>query len=256
MLSCPVRGCQLPLTRIDRRLVCSNNHSFDFARSGYVNLLQPQERKSKQPGDAALAVAARRRLHDHGITKPILKAITGFSQVKAEDVVLDAGCGEGFYLGSMAEETGCTGVGADISTPAIGAAARRFPACSWYVTNADRTLPFEPESFSLILSITGRMNAAEFHRVVKKDGRLLVALPSSQDLIELRGTGRDRTPYALETFKNHFHLTSRQTVTTMADLAPSVVSDVLVAIYRPIQTKPPEAMQLTFSLDLLLFHRR
>jgi hypothetical protein len=31
------------------------------------------------------------------------------------------------------------------------------------------------------------------------------------------------------------------------------VADVLLAIYRPLQPRPPEAQPVTFSLDLLLF---
>src|ERR1700730_4143512 len=98
MLLCTVRDCHLPLVREARRLLCRRGHSFDIARTGYINLLQPQERRSRQPGDAALAVAARRRLHDRGITGPQLLAISEILNASATDVVLDAGCGEGFYL--------------------------------------------------------------------------------------------------------------------------------------------------------------
>ena len=48
-------------------------------------------------------------------------------RVTARDRVLDAGCGDGFYLGSLARDTGCAGYGVDISIPAIDAAARRYP---------------------------------------------------------------------------------------------------------------------------------
>ena len=64
MLLCTVRTCHQPLVREERRVICARGHSFDVARSGYINLLQPQDRRSKQPGDTADAVAARRRLHD------------------------------------------------------------------------------------------------------------------------------------------------------------------------------------------------
>ena len=40
--------------------------AFDVARSGYVNLLQPQDKRSKTPGDTPEAVAARRRFLDRG----------------------------------------------------------------------------------------------------------------------------------------------------------------------------------------------
>jgi len=75
MLLCPVRDCHMALGRMERQLFCPRGHSFDVARSGYINLLQPQERRSKQPGDSAAAIAARRRLHDRGVTEPLLHAI-------------------------------------------------------------------------------------------------------------------------------------------------------------------------------------
>ena len=45
MLACSVRGCGRPLEKNDRALVCARGHSYDIARSGYVNLLQPQDRR-------------------------------------------------------------------------------------------------------------------------------------------------------------------------------------------------------------------
>src|SRR6202451_980775 len=96
MLLCPVRDCHLPLARAERRLVCPNGHAFDVARSGYVNLLQPQERRSKEPGDSEEAVAARRRVHERGVTRPVLEAIEAALAPSAADVILDAGCGDGW----------------------------------------------------------------------------------------------------------------------------------------------------------------
>jgi len=87
----------MPLVREERRVVCARGHSFDVARSGYINLLQPQERRSKHPGDTAAAIAARRRLHDRGVTAPLARAIADLLAATPDDVVLDAGCGEGFY---------------------------------------------------------------------------------------------------------------------------------------------------------------
>src|SRR5512146_202666 len=161
MLLCPVRGCHMALERDARRLLCPRGHSFDVARSGYINLLQPQERRSKTPGDTSAAVAARRRLHDRGVTEPLLVGIAGMIGARPSDIVLDAGCGDGFYLGSLAGQTGCDAHGVDISIPAVDAAAKRYPPdkgkFEWVVANADRFLPYADRSFSIVLSITGRM---------------------------------------------------------------------------------------------------
>jgi len=234
-------------------MVCPCGHSFDVARSGYINLLQPQDRRSRKPGDTAAAVAARRRLHDLGVTEPLFQAIAEIIAPSAGDIVLDAGCGEGFYLGTLARRTGVEAHGIDISTPAVDAAARRYPECEWIVANADRFVPYSDASFSAVLSVTARMNPAGFRRVLRTGGRLVVALPAPDDLVELRGTGRDRTPYAVEAFARHFTLAKSRRATTVAELDAAAVRDILLSIYRPMRSQPAEAMRLTLSLDLLLF---
>jgi 23S rRNA (guanine745-N1)-methyltransferase len=255
VLLCPVRDCHLPLAREERRVFCSRGHSFDIARSGYINLLQPQDRRSKQPGDTAAALQGRRRLHDRGVTGPLLAAIVEVIAASPDDIVLDAGCGDGFYLGSLARQIEFGAHGVDISVPAIDAAARRYPGCNWVVANADRFVPYADHSFSIVLSITARMNAGEFRRVLGEGGRLLVALPAPEDLIELRGVGRDRVHRTIQTFARDFTLVDKRRVSTTADLDAAAVQDVLHSIYRPQRSKPPEAMRVTFSLDLLLFRR-
>lgn len=234
-------------------MVCPRGHSFDVARSGYINLLQPQERRSKAPGDSAAAVAARRRLHDCGATAPLLRAIGEMLAAAKGDAVLDAGCGDGYYLGSLARDMGLNGHGIDISIPAVDAAARRYPECEWIVGNADRFVPYADGTFPRVLSITARMNAGEFRRVMRDDGRLLVALPAPDDLIELRGAGRDRVTRTVETFGSEFALVDQRRTTTTGNLDAAAVGDLLLSIYRPMQAKPPEATRVTFSLDLLLF---
>lgn len=221
-------------------MVCPRGHAFDIARSGYINLLQPQERRSKKPGDSAEAVAARRRFLDRGHAAPLLDAIG--AMLPREGEILDAGCGEGYYLGSLGR-----GCGVDISTNAIDLAARRYPDCEWVVANADRFIPYADASFEGVLSITGRMNAGEFRRVCR--GSLLVAVAAPDDLIELRGRGRDRVPRTIETFSD-FELIRRDRATTVAELSAQDANDILRASYRPRAARP---QRVTLSLDLLLF---
>jgi len=253
MLLCPVRDCHQALVREERRLLCPRGHSFDVARSGYINLLQPQDRRSKQPGDTAAAVRARGRLHDRGVTQPLLHAIAEITRASPVDVVLDAGCGDGFYLGTLARQIGFDAHGVDISIPAITSAAGHYAVCEWVVANADRFVPYADRSFSIVLSITARMNAGEFRRVIRDTGRLLVAIPAPEDLIELRGRGRDRAARTIETFARDFTLADQCRVATTADLDAAAIEDLLLSIYRPMRSQPVEAMRVTLCLDLLLF---
>ncbi len=255
-LLCTVRDCHEPLARNEHGLACPRGHSFDIARSGYVNLLQPNDRRSKKPGDTAAAVAARRRLHDRGVTASLLEAIGALAGIDRDDVVLDVGCGDGYYLGTIALKSGCEAHGIDISVPAIDAAARRYPDCKWVVGNADRFLPYADKTFSRVLSITARMNVSEIRRVLRDDGRLLVAIPAPDDLVELRGAGRDRVPRTLAEFGTAFTLIEQRRASTAADLDQDAVHDVLLSIYRPRSIEKVTLARVTFSLDLLLFAPR
>ena len=209
--------------------------------------------RARQPGDTVAAVGARRRLHEAGVTQPLLHDISEMLGARPGDVVLDAGCGDGFYLASLARKSGFDAHGVDISTAAVDAAARRYPEYEWIVANADRFVPYVAGSFSIVLSITARMNASEFRRVLRDGGRLLVALPAPEDLIELRGTGRDRVARTLETFAQDFTLADQRRVSTSVDLDAASVQDILHSIYRPMRSLPVAPMRVTFSLDLLLF---
>ena len=221
--------------------------------AGISTSLQPQDTKSKHPGDSSEAVAARRRLHERGLAKPFVDAIANLVAVTENDMVLDVGCGDGYYLGELAERSCCSAHGTDLSIPAVHTAARKYPQHQWIVANADRFLPYTDASFSSILSITARMNSPEFRRVLKQNGRLLVAVAAPQDLIELRGVGRDRVARTIQEFADHFNLLEHRIVTTEAELDAPAVEDILLSIYRPLHSDPVIATKVTFSLDLLLF---
>src|SRR5260370_31432873 len=105
----------------------------------------------------------------------------------------------------------------------------------------------------MVVSITARLSPPESRRILRDDGRLLIAIPAPSDLIELRGAGRDRLPRTVETFDQEFVLVDQRNITTTAHLDAAAVHDVLLSIYRPMRSKPVEPTQLTFSLDLLLF---
>jgi 23S rRNA (guanine745-N1)-methyltransferase len=253
-LLCTVRDCGAALVRDGRQAVCANGHGFDVARSGYLNLLQPQERRSKLPGDSAEAVAARRRVHDRGLAVPLLAAIEAMLVPSAEDVIVDAGCGDGWFLGELQRGHGFAGCGIDISTPAIDLAARRYPEATWIVANADRVVPLVDGAVTKLMSITARMNAAEFRRVLRDDGRLLVAVAAPDDLIELRGEGKERVTRTIETFASAFTLIEQRHATTVAEVDEATVRDLRLSIYRP--RGAADVRRVTLSLDLLLFAPR
>jgi 23S rRNA (guanine745-N1)-methyltransferase len=250
----------------ERSWTCPRGHSFDVARSGYCNLLQPQDRRSRQPGDSREAAEARRRLFAAGHSEPLLREILELLEdLPAGAAVLDVGCGEGSMLGGVARERPVEAHGIDISVPSIELAARAFPAVTWIVGNADRFLPYGDGAFAAVTSLTARLHPAEMRRVLAPDGRLIVAVAGPDDLIELRaallgeGAVRDRLERATAELAGIFELAERRTIRHTAHLDPAGVRDVLASSYRGARESERRRLEdfssltVTFSREVGVF---
>ncbi|MBI2214543.1 MAG: methyltransferase domain-containing protein [Acidobacteria bacterium] len=269
-LICPVRACGSPLSLVFYGMRCPSGHTFDLARSGYVNLLQPQDSKSREPGDSREAVAARRRMIDRGFAKglaSVIAATLGAQAIGAGCAILDAGCGEGFHLADACAQLGTDGCGIDISTPAIEIAAKRHRKLVWIVANADRAIPLANGSIDAVLSITARTNRDEFARIVKPGGFALVAVAAPDDLAELRhlvlgeSLERDRVARVVEGLAPRFALVSRERCVETLELDRASLDDLLAATYRGQRNSQREALEgvermtVTSSRELLLLRR-
>ena len=267
---CTVRDCHQPLTIDDRRAVCPRNHSYDRARSGYWNLLQPQDRKSKIPGDPKSAVEARRRFVDRGHVDALHAALVEMlaSRISANQRLLDVGCGEGFHLGGFRRDLGVEAHGTDLSLAAIEHAAKRHRDCAFVVANADRFVPYEDSSIDVVTSITARMVPDEFHRVLSQHGAAMIVIPAPDDLIELRaavlgmGEERDRVERTTSAFAARFLLLQHERFRVRLTLDRESIHDVMASSYRGLRAREQErlaaldAMDVTSSRDILLFGKR
>ncbi|MEP5766681.1 MAG: putative RNA methyltransferase [Halieaceae bacterium] len=191
-LRCPL--CKLPL-KIElatNSLCCGSQHSFDIARQGYVNLLGAQDKRSRDPGDSKAMIRARRDFLEAAYYQQIAAALQELlpTPLAADALVVDAGCGEGYYLQQLATGLGSAGqappslLGFDISKWALQAAARRMEA-TWLVAS-NRNIPLEDQSVDVLLSLFGFPDYASFQRVLKPGGLMLVANSGPEHLLELR----------------------------------------------------------------------
>lgn len=274
-LRCTVRGCgaTMPAVAARRRPPADGRgtpvlrgpcgHSFDIARSGYVNLLQPQDRRARNPGDTAEAVAARRRLFDAGVGAALLETLA--ATIAALGLppgarALDIGSGEGSLLGALALRFDLEAVGVDLSARAADLAARRHPGALWLVANADRGLPFADGSLDLILSITARRSPAECARVLATGGRLVVALPASDDLSELReaalgsAASTERAAKLVEEHAGHFGLVERRVARERRAFSAAQLEDLLVCTYRGGRAGRRERASGLGGLEVTLSH--
>jgi len=247
-LACTVRLCGLPLERRDRTYVCARGHSYDIARSGYVNVLQPQDRRSLHAGDSKEAVAARAALIDAGVGRTLIEAVASRTlalDLPERPVVVDLGSGTGDVLAAIGRRREIVGIGIDLSVPAAEHAARRFPDHLWIVANADRRLPLVDRSVDVVLSVNGRRNPDEAARVLAAEGALVVAIPAPDDLIELRayvqgaGVERDRGDVLIAAHPT-FTVVERTTVRDTMTLDREVLLHLLRGTYRGARLREAE----------------
>lgn len=259
-LRCTVRGCGEPLERVDRAgFVCSSGHRFDRSRHGYVNLLQPQERRSRTPGDSDASVLARRRLFERGILAPIYGRLR--ERIADAQSVLDVGCGEGHFAGPLAAYSIVIGI--DLSTKAIELAARRWEDACWVVANVDRQIPVATGSMDVITSIAARRNRSEFARVLARGGRVMVAVPAEDDLIELReriggeAVRESRVPSVIAEFGTRWRVVAVDRVAESVECDDATVRDLLAVSYRGQRRSAASVVQeigtmmVTLSFDVV-----
>ena len=181
---CPI--CHSRLNASDKSFHCDNNHHYDKAKEGYVNLLPVQFKQSKNPGDNKSMVNARRAFLEKGYYQPLVDRIRALyiEHTKGEGNFVDAGCGEGFYTHQHKTENNQI-FAVDIAKEAIKKAAKKYTQCQFSVATLSQ-LPFEDLSVNWILSIYAPILEAEFTRILEQEGYLLTVTPANKHLYELK----------------------------------------------------------------------
>lgn len=192
LLRCP--SCGAELASADGALRCPRRHSFDLARHGYVGLLTGARATS---GDDGPMARARRDFLAAGLYAPVRDAVaelaaeadpSGRPGRQAQPAtVVDVGCGTGYYLAGVLDALpDAVGLGLDTSAHALRVAAKaheRAAAATWDVF---RPFPIASRQVDVVLDVFAPRNPAEFHRVLRPGGVLVVVRPFGGHLAELR----------------------------------------------------------------------
>jgi len=233
LLLCPV--CHEGLSYgpgASRSLVCPGAHSFDAARQGYFNFLVGKGTAFE--ADSADMVAARSDFLSHGHYRPLADAVaeTAAPALGGSDpVVLDAGTGTGHYLRALLDKYPASAIGLDISKFALRRAARLNPSAINIVSDVWQPLPVADHAVDVVTVIFAPRNPAEFARVLRPTGRLIVVTPrpghlaevaSATRLLAIEASKEERLASSLE---GHFSERSVQELDLELDLqATDVVS--------------------------------
>ena len=238
--ACPI--CQENLTLVESSLKCSNRHSFDLAKFGYVNLA-PQIKQSANYDKENFQ--NRQQILEAGFYQAILETISALlARLETAKTILDIGCGEGFYSRKLQEShSEKTFYAFDISKDSVQIAAKSEPnwAVNWFVGDLAR-LPIKNASMDILLDIFSPANYGEFRRVLSQNGILIKVVPTENHLKEIRQMVQDhltKKDYSNQDIKEHFqeHFT--------------IQSSQIASLTKPIT---PEQRQALLSMTPLLFN--
>ena len=195
LFSCPV--CGEPLWYGEKEYLCKNGHRSDIASEGYVHLLPPNQMHSKVPGDNKQMVMARRKFLESGFYQIFSDAMNGiiYEEVLENNhpVILDAGCGEGYYTARLSRFLKQKGIsertaGFDISKFAIKAAAKRYRKNEGieFAVASIFQIPVREKQADCVIDVFAPIVPEEFFRVLKPGGLLLLAVPAERHLWQLK----------------------------------------------------------------------
>ena len=278
-IACPLDA--LPLHQDGSVFHCSNGHSYDKSRIGYLNLLPVQFKPSGDPGDSKSMVNARQHVMASGVFDEIAAkicdlVITIRNRQERPFHVVDAGCGEGFFTnkiiqalntGDNQQSESCQILGVDISKAAIVAACKAYRTLNWAVANNKR-LPIVPGSTDLITSLFGFECWQHWAEVQTKAQSVLVVRAGPNHLIELRRliydtvevTSPASSPVALE---SGYQLQQEHHLSLLQKVPSEVLSSVLEMtphIHRINKAKLDavdfsNAMMVTFEVTIFEYSR-
>jgi SAM-dependent methyltransferase len=190
LLRCPL--CEQAFTADGGGVHCAAGHRFDLARQGYLNLLGAAP---PQHADTGPMVAARERFLAGGGYAPVAEALVAAARdgllgtrgtLPTAPALLEAGAGSGYYTAALLAGLGGRAIALDISAAAARRAAQAHRRAGAVVADVWGRLPVAPGGVDVVASVFAPRNAAEFARVLRADGVLVVVTPLPEHLQELR----------------------------------------------------------------------
>lgn len=190
-LKCP--NCNTPLHLQEKAYICDNQHQFDIAKEGYINLLLAQRKRSRNPGDNKEMMLCRRQFLEAGhydfLIDAIAELIKKHPTMTHQANLIDIGCAEGYYAHTLKERLHSSTssnsplniFGIDIAKDGVKLAAKRKSFAQLSVSSA-YDLPFFNNSFEYALSVFSPLAFDEAARILKPSGLLITVGPAPNHL--------------------------------------------------------------------------
>ena len=190
-LICPV--CSSGLLKERSSLKCRNNHCFDIASEGYVNLLTGSKSGS-QIGDSKQMARSRRAFLSKGWFEPLAEALYNELKGESSPTVADICCGEGYYSSYLKARIDGDYYGFDISKEMIRLAAKRKSGVTYFVANMT-SIPLKSNCADFAIHLFAPFYESEFSRILKPGGQLISVIPGREHLYSLKEAVYDKPYY-------------------------------------------------------------
>ncbi len=250
----------------DGRAACESGHSYDRAREGYYNLLI--KNNAKTHGDNKEMVLARRDFLNTGAYLPLAKKLCeavgryadggiGTGDGSAGTVLLDSGCGEGYYTDYIQKELSGAGAalsvfGFDISRDAVRFAAKKNSFLSLAVASS-YDMPVADGSVDILVNVFSPLALSETRRALRRGGKFIMAIPAENHLLGLKRVLYEK-PYKNTVQDSHlpgFTLLSEERVEYKLCLSDKAKISALFNMTPYAYRTPPSARERLFCLELL-----
>lgn len=254
LLACPHCAGELQLEPSAGR--CERGHSFDVARQGYLNLLAQAQPAN---ADTPAMLAARGRVLASGVFDPLVNLVAQYARGSRR--IVEVGSGTAHYLRRcLADEPHARGVALDVSVAAAKVAARADPRIAAVVADVWAGLPVRDGAVDAVVCAFAPRNLAEFARVLRGEGRLLVLTPNPGHLAALRehhgllGIEPDKQQRLLAAAAEFFDLHGTARLRTPVELSAELAGDVIAmgpnAFHQPTPPNEPVADHLDATLRI------
>lgn len=256
VLRCP--RCAAAFSLTPQSLVCQNGHCYDLSRKGYVNLAPSHDQTAEKYG--AELFDSRRTVFENGFYAPVAQAVAAMLPPVDSFLLLDVGCGEGYYARLLAGEFAQAQIlGLDLSRDAVTAAARIPSRAHWMVADLKR-LPVADHCADVVLDVLTPADYAAFRRVLRPDGLLIKVVPGTDYLQEVRSAVspwlKNGAEYDNTRVLDHLRANADVLAETEIRITTPLTPELSRAFLRmtPMTFSVPEEALRTLALDEITIH--